>query len=513
MKTCSFRKVLVGIALSVLFFTLNTGMAAAASCESLGSLSLPNATITSAAIVEAGAFTPPDTERGPARANPYKKLPAFCRVQLTLKPTADSDIKTEVWLPISGWNGKLQAVGNGGWAGNISYNAFATPLAAGYATVGSDTGHTGHDAEFAVGHPEKLVDFGPRSVHEMTVKAKALIQAFFGSAPKRSYFVSCSTGGRQALQAAQRHPEDFDGIVAGDPVNNWSNVQSATIMWSFATKKDPATRLGPEHFTLLNKAAIAKCDPLDGLTDGIISDPLNCPFDPAVLLCKDGATTGCLTAAQVEAVKKVYSPSINPRTKQEFYPRLLPGSEQRWNDKIGGGPEPFLAAATYFKNVIFKDPNWDWKTFDFGKDVDYAAKVDNNNLNAIDPNLKPFLAHGGKLIQYHGWADSSITPQDSINYYHSVAKLMGGPKSVSSWYRLFMVPGMNHCSGGPGTDKFDMAAALDEWVEKGVAPDSIPAAHMTEGKVDRTRPLCPYPQTALYKGSGSTDDAANFVCK
>ena len=485
---------------------------AAASCDSLASLSLSHATITSAQTVAAGGFTPPAGGGGAQRPDAYKKLPAFCRVAATLKPSSDSDIRIEVWLPVSGWNGKFEAVGNGGWAGNISYNALATGLAAGYATASTDTGHSGGNGGFVVGHPEKLIDFGPRSIHEMTVKGKAIVAAFYGSAPKFSYYDGCSTGGRQGLSAVQHYPADFDGVVAGAPANNWTNQQAAALWTASATLLDKASYLSKEKFALLHKAVIAACDGLDGVKDGVMEDPTRCHFDPKELLCAGEENALCLTAPQVEAARKIYSPAVNPRTKEAYYPGFERGSELGWGAKAGG-PEPWSNGLDYFKYVVFRNPNWDWKTFDFDKDVALAAKVDNGTINSLDANLRPFQSRGGKLLTYHGWSDNLIAPTNSVNYYKQVQEAMGGPEQISSWYRLFLVPGMGHCRGGEGTDTFDPVAALDQWVEQGVAPERIPASRVTNGAVDRTRPLCPYPQTAQYKGSGSTDDAANFVCK
>lgn len=490
----------------------SAGAWAATPCEGLAKLALPDSSVTLAEVVAAGAFKPPAGGGGNPRMDAYQKLPSFCRVAATLKPTSDSDIKVEVWLPASGWNGKLVSVGNGGWAGNISYTALATALAAGYATASTDTGHTGGKGNFMVGHPERLIDFGPRSIHEMTVKAKAVVAAYYGEAPKRSYFDGCSTGGRQALMEAQRYPGDFDGIVAGAPANNWSNQQAASLWEASATLLDKASYLSKEKLAVLHKGVIAACDAVDGVRDGVMEDPRRCKFDPRDLLCKGEDTTNCLTAPQAEAARKIYSDAVNPRTKQAYYPGFTIGSELGWGAKAGG-PEPWSNGLDYFKYVVFKNPDWDWKTFDFSKDVEVTFKADNNNINALDPNLKPFASHGGKLLMYHGWSDPLIAPMNSINYYTQVVDTLGGASKASGSIRLFLVPGMGHCRGGDGTDTFDPTAVLDQWISQGKAPERIEAAHLTDGKVDRTRPLCPYPQTAQYTGSGSTNEAASFVCK
>jgi feruloyl esterase len=488
-----------------------------ATCERLGaSLKLPDTTITSSAMVAAGQFTPPAPAGGgggggqaAAQAQAFQNLPAFCRVMATLRPTNDSDIKVEIWMPQSGWNGKLQAVGNGGWAGSIQYAALAGAVRRGYAAASTDTGHAGAGASFALGHPEKLIDYAYRAVHEMTVKGKATIAAFYGNAPRYSYFVGCSNGGRQGFKEAQRFPEDYDGIVAGAPAYNWTHQMAESMAVAHATLKDAASTIPSAKFAVLNKAAVEACDAADGLKDGLIGNPPQCRFDPQVLLCKDADGPACLTGAQVQAAKKIYTGKKDARG-QELFPGLEPGSEFAWQ-QVAGGPRPFGVADDLFKYVVFKDPNWDFKTFDVDKDVELADKIDRNTINATDPNLKKFADAGGKLIIYHGWSDSIITPRDSVTYYDKVAAALG--RQAESTIRLFMAPGMAHCQGGVGPNSFDMLTALEEWVEKGQPPARVIASHSADGKVDRTRPLCPYPQVAQYTGSGSIDAAENFVCK
>ena len=480
----------------------------AASCDSLATLALKDAAITKAEVVAAGAFVPPGggPQRGP---NPYRALGEFCRVAATLTPTSDSDIKIEVWLPGStAWNGKYQAVGNGGWAGVISYSAMAEALQAGYATASTDTGHVGGRGTFALGHPEKLVDFAWRSEHEMTAKARKVIATFYGTAPKFSYWNGCSTGGRQGLKAAQMFPEDYDGIIAGAPAN-----RTAISLWiADAVLKDPARYIPPAKYPAIHQAALAACDAGDGLKDGLIDDPRQCRFDPAVLLCKQGDGPSCLTAPQVAAAKQIYSNAINPRTKHELFASLVPGTELAWGVQAEG-PEPSANIYDQYRYVVFKDPNWDWKTFDFDKDVAKGDLPEHLIMNATDPNMKPFFSRGGKMILYHGWSDSNVPAVNTIKYYDQVVAHMGGASKAMEHVRLFMAPGMGHCRGGEGPDTFDKVKALENWVERGQAPARFEASHSTNGRVDRTRPLCAYPQVARYSGSGSIDDAANFVCK
>jgi feruloyl esterase len=491
-------------------------LAAAVSCESLASLALPNTTITAVESVAAGGFAPGGARgRGAGAAAPaaIADLPAFCRVSATLKPSTDSDIKIEVWMPVSGWNGKFQGVGNGGWSGNIPYAALMTALRRGYAAAATDTGHEGGSGQFALGHPEKLVDFGWRALHEMTLKAKSLIATFYGNGPRLSYWVGCSSGGKQGLKEAQRFPEDYDGIVAGAPANYWTHLVTGSIWVAQATLKDPASFISREKYAVIHDAAIAACDAADSVRDGVIEDPARCRFDPKVLQCTGGDASGCLTAPQVAAARKIYGSAKNPRTGQDIFPGMAIGSENGWA-ALAGGPNPLSIAADHFKYVVFKDPNWDFKTFDFDKGVELADAIDKEfQLNANDPNLKAFVARRGKLIMYHGWNDQLIAPQNSINYYRAVASAIGGESLSRESVRLFMVPGMAHCSGGDGPNSFDMLTALEQWVEQGRAPERIIASRAANGVVSRTRPLCPYPQIARYTGSGSTDDATNFVCQ
>ncbi len=414
-------------------------------------------------------------------------------------------------MPATGWNGKFQAVGNGGWSGLINYGGLAGALSRGYASASTDTGHAGGSAEFAFGHPEKLIDFAYRSEHEMTVKAKAIIAAFYGSGPKLSYWNGCSSGGKQGLKEAQQYPEDYNGIIAGAPANNWVALLSSDMMSTVAMLKDPDNRFPPAKLPLLHRAAVEACDVLDGIKDGLIADPTKCHFDPAALLCKGPETEGCLTTAQVGMAKTVYGPFTNPRTHKEIYPGLEPGSELGWTAFTG--PQPFPISYDYFRYVIHQNPAWDFRAYDAAQDVALAEKLDHGNvLKAVDPDLKKFVSHGGKLILYHGWSDNLIAPMNSINYFNSVVSKLGGLEKTGESVRLFMAPGMSHCGGGDGPSIFDMVPQLEQWVEQGQAPERVVASHRAGGQADRTRPLCPHPQVAKYKGAGSTDDAANFVC-
>jgi feruloyl esterase len=415
-------------------------------------------------------------------------------------------------MPAQEWNGKFLGVGNGGWAGTISYPAMADALGRRYAVASTDTGHSGNggDASFALGHPEKLIDFGYRAVHEMTAAAKAFVAAFYDAAPRFSYWNGCSTGGKQGLTEAQRFPSDYDGIVAGAPANNWTRLMTGLLWAGRATLTSPESHIPAEKLAILNRAALNACDARDGVTDGVIENPRSCRFDPQVVLCKDGSGTGCLTAAQVEAARKIYGPATNPRTGEALFPGLPPGSEPGWA-AAAGGPAPFAIPDSHFKYVVFEDPKWNFRTLDFDRDVARAEHVDNGTLTATNPDLSAFIKRGGKLLLYHGWNDQLITAQNSVNYYESVRSTVGAARTDGA-VRLFMAPGMAHCSGGPGPNQADWLAALEQWVERGLAPARIAASRATKGVVDRTRPLCPYPQVAQYNGKGSTDDEANFSC-
>lgn len=474
--------------------------------------------ITMATAVSAGSFKLPGAERS-------VKVPAFCRVAGVIAP----EVKFELWMPAE-WNRKLLAVGNGGLAGSITYAAMAPPLELGYATSSTDTGHSagGNDGSWALGHFDRVVDFADRAVHVMAIADKSILNAFYGAQPAHAYFSGCSQGGHEAMIEAQRYPTDFDGIVAGDPANYWTHHYIGGHLWAaLAMEGDgyiPAAKV-PAIANAVNDA----CDALDGVKDGVLEDPRRCHFDPAVLLCKGADNNSCLTGAQVDAVKKLYAGYRNADGDQ-IYPGLVPGGEAGpggWANWITGrGPGTGGHSGLglpFFKFMVFDNPEWDFRTFKFeaqkgfDSDIDFTDAKLGALFNAIDPDLSAFKATGGKMIHYHGWSDPDITPLNSINYYESVANAMAhggnhGYRETREFYRLFLVPGMQHCAGGPGATSFNMVAALDEWVTKGSAPERIVASHMTNGKADRTHPLCAYPYQAQWKGSGTTDQAENYAC-
>lgn len=497
----------------------------AASCANLASTKLEHAKVIGAAV--AGP-----RDLAALKLNNADSTPPFCRVEIVDQATADSEIRTEVWLPLTGWNGRLRGVGNGGFAGTIYYGQMADVLRSGYATVGTDTGHTGGTPEFALGHPEKVADFGWRAIHEMTVEAKTLIRAFYGRPQQKSYFTSCSDGGREALMEAQRFPADYDGILAGAPAYNWTGLMSGAAEMTQWVQSSAANFLPAAKIPALAQAVNNACDALDGVKDGIVNDPRACRFDPATIQCKAGDADTCLLPSQVETVRRIYRGAVDDAGKKVL-PGLLPGSEdgpEGWALWISGDRPgsnmPFFGQG-FFANFVYAQPGWTAARFDF--DRDYKAAVDRTaaSLNATDTNLAPFADRGDRLLMYHGWNDPAIPATMSISYYEGVTRNIGQDRTASA-LRLYLVPGMQHCGFGPGATEFgqgtgprgdaqhDIYTALEDWVEKGTAPATL-TARKTEGKgADRkvimTRPLCPYPQVARYDGKGDTNKSESFTC-
>jgi feruloyl esterase len=493
--------------------------AGAPSCEALARVALPDTTISAAEIVPGPSFTPP----GGAALD---GLPAFCRVAAVTKPA----VKFEVWLPRDRWNGKFQGVGNGANAGSIGYAAMAAALRRGYATASTDTGHAttnARDARWAIGHPELVVDFAYRAIHVTAENAKTITGAFYGSAPRHSYFVACSTGGRQALTEAQRFPDDYDGIVAGAPAANWTRFQTGGHLWVvLALNKEPGRYIPASKLPMIAKAVNAACDRLDGIADGVLDDPRACRVDPQSLVCPAGEDqSSCLTPKQADALRDIWS-GARDRSATQIYPGYMRGAEDAggWAGYMtGSGPmtgSHWDQSENVLKYLMLDDPKWDFRSFDYERDLPKVEARLGPMFDAFDPDLSRFRGRGGKLILYHGWNDPSISPLNTIAYYDKVVAFLArtlpreqAEAQARQFVRLFMAPGMLHCGGGPGPNRFDAVAALEGWVENGQPPDRIVASHATGGVVDRTRPLCPYPQVAAYTGSGSTNDAASFVCR
>lgn len=480
-------------------------------CSELSALELPHTTVTLAETSASGRFRPPGEEAVPDRhLRTFRELPAFCRVAATVSPVPDSEIRFELWMPADGWNGKFVGTGNGGLAGRILHHVMADPLARGYAVANTDTGHegTGADASFAIGHPEKLVDHAWRAVHEMTVKSKQIIQEYYSTPPRVSYWTGCSTGGRQGLKEAQWFPDDYDGIYAGAPANNWVPLMTHAVMIQ-QTLTDSAQGFPPFKLPLLRETAIAACDAQDGVVDRVARQPDACDFDPATIQCDQAGTAKCLLASEVEAARKIYRGVVNPRTGEQILPGLEPGSEREW---VAFTPDIFPIGVNYWRDVIVGDPDWDPSDLDYDADIARAIARDTTDIAATDPDISPFVAGGGKLLLWHGWTDGLIPPQNTIDYYEAVREILG-PMRTRDAVRLFLAPGVNHCGGGEGTPGIDALAALEAWVEDGVAPNRIVASKQLDGGGTRTRPLCVYPWVAHYDGTGSTDVAENFECR
>jgi feruloyl esterase len=503
MSRAIMRSIVVGCTL-MFGISVCAQEATIAACENLaGSLHLGATTVTSSSPVTAGRFTPPNGQRA------LLDLPEFCRVEFTIAPTPDSDIKSEVWLPIEEWNGKFLAVGNGGWGGSIQYNGLADGVGRGFATASTDTGHTTADASFAIGHPEKFIDFGYRAIHEMAVQGKATIAGLYGTTPDYSYFNGCSGGGRQSFMEAQRYPEDFDAIIAGAPGYDRTDVAFQTLGMIRATHETPESFIPAGKYELIHRAAMEMCDARDGLEDGLISEPVACDFDPGVLQCKGNDTGTCLSEPQVVAARKIYATIVDPRTGEVLTAGLEPGSEMHWGGVAGREPNPMYFSL--FQHVVFPDEDWDYRLIDVASHLDAARAADGGILAAISPNLEPFISRGGRLLIYHGWADQNIPPMGSIDDYEQVVDTLD-ERTTEEGVRLYMIPGMGHCSGGHGPDEFDMLGVLERWREQGDAPQAIVAVQREGSNVVRTRPLCPYPQVARYDGTGTIDESENFTC-
>jgi hypothetical protein len=514
-------------------------LAAQSSCERLADVSLPDAKVLSAKFVPAGDL---------ADAKAAGIVPAHCDVLGLITPTSDSEIHFELWLPVAaGWNGKYMQAGSGGWGGIIIDRQLIKPLTRGYAVAATDDGHAANGdstAKFTVGHPQKLIDFGFRAVHLTSVESRILIHALYGKREQHAYFVGCSDGGREALMEAERFPEDFDGIVAGAPANHWTHHFTGFVWNERALFSAGESVLPKEKLPLIEKAALAACDKLDGLQDGLIDDPRSCHFDPAVLACKNGDDADCLTSAQIEALKKIYEGPRDPVTGDQIYPGYEPGTEAEagaWGSWLLGKVQAQFGNSN-FADATYESANWDWHTSNLHNDLLLTEQKVGPYVDAYNPDLRSFRDRGGKLIQFHGWGDAAIAPRDSIDFYLKVQQFLAtypDPRPHSSddihdFYRLYMVPGMGHCGGGAGANSFgndlltppgvpqdpdhDIVLALDRWVTDGIAPGRIiatrppgrPPSIATPGPM--TRPLCAFPEVVHYKGSGPANDAASFAC-
>ena len=492
--------------------------ASTAPCEGLRSVPLAQATIAKAEVVQAGVFVAPPQpippapagarqggpavgRQGGAPAPAPEPIPRHCRVTMVLKPSSDSNINVELWMPTDNWNGKLLVVGNGGFAGSIQgYGDMQIALRLGYATAATDTGHSavdGPNGMFALGHPEKIVDFAYRAVHDLTVKSKQLIKEFYVRPAQYAYFKGCSTGGRQAVMAAQKYPEDYDGIIGGALANRHIHMHTAGFARTVNLARNPDQAISQAKAQMVTAAVMQKCD---AMKEGFLNNPRQCSFDFSTLLCAGADGDTCLTKAQLKSVETFYGGLRNSKGELIF-------SGQAFGNPMGTLRSAPPAQITDTVRIwAFQKPDYDWNSFDLDRDMPIIdQKI--GFVDAVDPDLKAFKAHGGKLVLYAGWGDTAITPENTVLYYENLLGKMG--KNQGDWTRLFMVPGMAHCRGGDGPNTFDSIGTLEAWREKGTAPAQIMASNPQSGL---SRPLCPYPQYAKYKGSGDLKDATNWTC-
>ena len=482
------------------------------SCEDLIGLKLAHVTITDAKEVPAQLM--------PASMSPAH--PAYCKVMGTAKPTADSDIRFAVLLPEGdAWNGRYLQVGNGGFAGSIPVALMVPAVGQGYVVAGTDDGHQstiGTDASWALNHPEKQIDFGYRALKETTDAAKAILAAYEGKTARYSYFQGCSDGGREALMEAQRYPNDFNGIVAGDPANHWTHLLTMAAWSVQALSATPDSFVPPATLKAVQAEAIRQC----GDETGVIENPLACHLDLVAIRCKGAAAADCLTDAQITAMRKIYGGARNPRTGELIMSGYSPGGEGErggWSTWITGPSADSDAAlskgfgSNFFRYIVFSDPTYDIRKLNFDSDVAMTDAKYAKIFGSYDPDLAAFRKHGGKLIQYHGWADPAIPPLDSIAYYKLVRHRMG---PTPKFYRLFLAPGMLHCGGGPGPNVIAAQPAIVDWVEHGKAP-ALLVATKYEGNnpakpVERQRPLCAFPAIAKWDGKGDKAKLESFKC-
>jgi feruloyl esterase len=456
------------------------------------------------------------------------RLPAHCLVNGKVA-TPGNEVNFRLGLPQS-WNGKFFFQGVGGFAGSLG--RLDAGLERGYASATTDTGHQGGgtDGAWALNNRPKELDYGHRGTHAAAVAGKQLTTAFFGKAARYAYFSGCSNGGRQALMEAQRYPEDFDGIVAGDPSFGALGYVRRALNYQFMLAS-PERVLPPEKLEVVSKAVVAACDLRDGLADGLIGDPRNCNFDPKPLLCARGDAADCLTAGQLASLQYLYSDVTTPAARMRGLPVGHEAGATGWPLWVSGrsapmprgdgtlkfaenSPTGYRFAEGFFAYMAFErdDPSYDWRKFDVQRDLS-KIKTIANILSPTSSDLSKLVKRGGRLLMYHGWADPAISAYGTIDYYNQVVAANGGKRVADEFVRLFLAPGMHHCRGGPGPDDFDTLTALERWVEQGEAPAQLLASHSTDGKVDRTRLLCPEPQVARYTGTGNPDVAESFRCE
>src|SRR5579863_4099954 len=511
---------------SALILAVACGSAqAGASCESLAHLKLPETTITLAEPVAAGAFTPPIPSWAAGFMHSAPIPVSFCRVAGQIRPTPDSDIRFEVWLPASGWTGRYESVGNGGFAGSIRYDSMRNPLLGGSAVASTDDGHDAPaigptSADWAYHHPEKIIDHGYRAVHLTASVGKAITAAFYGRPAGHAYFVGCSKGGQEAFMEAQRYPEDFDGIIGGAVANQWTDL-FVSFMWTESINlASRESYLSPDDLGKIGAAVSKACDTIGGVKSGFINDPLRCEVAPAGF---------GLSAAKLRTYESIHRGPVD-RAGHPIYAGQAYGSESPgWTDTISSTSfeaaeteaQMSMYGANFYRNFVYQDKSWSFHGFDVEKGRADAVKAVGAIMNAEDVHFAKFKAHGGRLIQYAGMVDSIVTPLSSVKFYQSVVAAQGNIPAAAAlartqeFYRLFLAPGMGHCGGGPGPNQFgraggvgdpehDLVVALEQWVEKGVAPNQLIATKFNSDDKDKgvamTRPLCLFPKVARYKG-------------
>jgi hypothetical protein len=508
--------------------------AAPMQCETLRKLSLPQMTIALAQSTAAGTFTPPVPDWAKGFMHPQPVPAAFCRVVGHLNPTGDSDIKFEVWLPASGWSGRYESVGNGGFAGFIRYDSMVNPLLGGSVVASTDDGHDAPAigptaADWALGHREKIIDYGYRAVHLTAVAAKAIASAFYGRAPTHSYFVGCSKGGQEGYMESQRYPEDFDGIISGAAANDWVRLFTSFVWNESINLADRESYLTLEDFKKIDTVVTHACAKAGDVEHQFLSDPLQCRV-------KDDALG--LTPNKLRTYESIHQ-GPKDHAGQPVFAGQPYGGELSWSGVLSTAS--FEAAETdaqmsmyggnFFRNFVYQDRKWSFKNLDLDKTLQNSGEV-GKIMNATDVGFNAFKARGGRYIAFAGLADSIVTPLSSVQYYQSVVAAQDKVPAAAlaktqAFYRLFLAPGVGHCGGGPGPNEFgqsggagdaehDMVVALERWVEEGVAPTRIIATKYNGDDhakgVAMTRPLCPFPQVAKYQGSGNVTDAKSFAC-
>ncbi len=504
----------------------NNGQAAPLACGDIASYKVASVdtVISAAELVNASASAPWTSPNGGGGSATVTK--PFCRVAGSVKPTAASDIRFELWLPPSGtWNEKFAGTASGGSAGYIAYGTVNAHFDMNYASVGHDNGHRAAEADFALNN-ERKIDFAYRAQHVVTLAGKEITRAYYAATPKYAYYNGCSQSGHHGIMEMQRYPEDYDGIVAGAPASDWTGTLAAEANAALAQSNTSGAGIPRPLLAEVGKKVLQVCDGqpgVDQLVDGVLDDPRKCKFDPSVMQCGAvGANpAACLSAPQVQALRL----SLNGRYKTTgelvalgYTPDAIGGSFFPANTTSPNTPQG--SWSNHWRYAVLGNPTYDFTTFNWDTDVDFARGKEGPTYDAINGNYSAFADRGGKLLMYHGWADSLITPNLTLSEWNQMNAQMGAAKA-NSFARLFMVPGMDHCGGGTGTSTFELVTALSNWVEKGIAPDSTNAvntpvasraANAAAGLAARTRPLCPYPKIAKYSGSGDISAASSFIC-